>query len=246
MSSYLTISAKSFNGYKLNPITPPQSGRVPGTHQCIVDSDHQPFSITWSGSSQYPDLTSLPSLKDIIILPVPQSSEIAAIWRESDLFDHGSHASIRISEHTRYPILKLAHSVELSRKLIQYEFKILATLTKLGLPVVEFDPQPILDSGVICGYRMKKLSRLEASELPSRAHDIKQALTQFHHAGFSHGDVSPSNIMTKDGRIILIDPSFAGRLGSEVPTFFPGWVYTDGIFGVGSDLKQFAKYIVST
>lgn len=162
------------------------------------------------------------------------------------LLDYGSHASIRITKHGRFPILKLAHSDEVSIKLIQYEFDILAKLTKLGLPVVEFDQQPILDNGVTCGYRMEKLSKLEASELSLRADDIKQALDQFHCAGFSHGDVSPSNIMTKDGRITLIDPSFAGRLGSGVPSFFPSWVYADGIFGIGSDLERFGRYIVPT
>jgi tRNA A-37 threonylcarbamoyl transferase component Bud32 len=160
------------------------------------------------------------------------------------LLDYGSHASIRITKHGRFPILKLAHSDEVSIKLIQYEFDVLAKLTKLGLPVVEFDHQPILDNGVTCGYRMEKLSKLEASEFRSRADDIKQALDRLHCAGFSHGDVGPSNIMTKDGRITLIDPSFAGRLGSAVPSFFPSWVYTDGTFGIGSDLERFGRYIV--
>jgi tRNA A-37 threonylcarbamoyl transferase component Bud32 len=115
-----------------------------------------------------------------------------------------------MTEYGRFPILKLAHSNKLSIKLIQHEFDVLADLAKFGLPVVEFDQQPILDNGVTCGYRMKKLSKLEPSELRPRTNDIKQTLDRLHSAGFSHGDFGPSNIMKDEGgRIILIDPSFA-------------------------------------
>lgn len=99
----------------------------------------------------------------------------------------------------------------------------LAELKKNGIPVVQFDRKPIMNNGVICGYRMENLMRIEASELTSRAFDIKKALDQFHCAGFSHGDIGPSNNMTKDGNIILIDVSFAGRIGSAVPSCIPSW-----------------------
>ncbi len=235
---------QTFWGHEAKPITPPQSAGVPGSYHCIVDWDHKPFSITWSGSHEYPDLVGFPSLKNVGILPLHQSSDIAAIWRDSTLLEYGSYASIRLTKHGQFPILKLAHLDELSIKLIQYEFDVLAKLKSLGLPVVEFDQQPILDDGVICGYRMEKLSKLEASELVKRADDIKQALDRFHCAGYSHGDVSPSNIMTRDGHITLIDPSFAGQFGSAVPSFFPSWVYIDGRFGIDSDLERFGRYIV--
>lgn len=168
---------------------------------------------------------------------------MAIIWRDSKLLDYGSHASIRSTKHgDRFPILKLAHEDEVSIKLIQYEFAILAELTKLGLPIVEFDQQPILDNGITYGYQMERLTKLEADELSFRADDVKKAFDRFHCAGFSHGDVGPSNIMTKDGCITLIDPSFAGRVGSAVPDFFPSWVYIDGRFGIGSDLERFGRY----
>lgn len=47
-----------------------------------------------------------------------------------------------------------------------------------------------------------------------------------------------------DGHIISIDFSFAGRLGSAVPSFFPSWVYTDGMYGIASDLEAFGRYAV--
>jgi hypothetical protein len=243
-NSHATQPHQPLRGYKTKPITPPQSAGLRGLYRCIVDYNHQPFSITWSGPPEYPDLTTFPFLKNVEVSSVHQSHEIAAIWKDSTILDYGSHASIRITEHHRFPILKLAHPDDLSIKLIQHEFDILLELAKLGLPVVEIDQQPILDNGIACGYRMIKLSKLELSELQSRADDIKQILDRLHSAGFSHGDFSPSNIlMDEDGHLVLIDFSFAGRVGSAVPSFFPSWVYTDGIYGIGIDLERFDRYI---
>jgi serine/threonine protein kinase len=94
---------------------------------------------------------------------------------------------------------------------------------------------------------MKKLSRLEPSDLQSRTDDIKQTLVWLHSAGFSHGDFGPSNIMMDEGgHLVLIDFSFAGRVGSAVPTFFPSWIYSDGIYGIGSDIERFNRYTAQT
>ncbi|KAI0811387.1 hypothetical protein GGR55DRAFT_99457 [Xylaria sp. FL0064] len=234
----------NLRGYETKPITPQIAG-VRGSYRCIVDHNHQPFSITWVGSSEYPDLITFPFLKNVDVSSVHQSHEMAAIWKDSTILDYGSHASIRITEHHRFPILKLAHSDDLSIKLIRPEFDILVELAKLGLPIVEIDQQPLLDNGIVCGYRMKKLSKVELSELHSRADDIKQTLDRLHSAGFSHGDFSPSNIMMDEGgHLILIDFSFAGRVGSAVPSFFPSWVYTDGIYDIGSDTERIDRYTV--
>jgi hypothetical protein len=48
------------------------------------------------------------------------------------------------------------------------------------------------------------------------------------------------------GRITLIDFGFSGPLGSAVPSFIPSWVYDDGIFSIGIDLKAFDERIGST
>jgi hypothetical protein len=227
------------------PITPPQSAERRGLYRCIVDYHRRPFAITWRGSPEYPDLRKFPLLENVDISSVDQSSEMAAIWKGSNMIDYGSYASIRITDHDIFPILKLAHSDELSIKLIQHEFNVLTDLTKIGLPVVQFDHQPILDNGVTCGYRMEKLSKLELSELYSRSNEIKHILDRFHSAGYCHGDFTPSNIMKdQSDRIILIDFSFAGQTGSAVPQFFPRWLYTDGTYGIDSDLAAFQRYAV--
>jgi hypothetical protein len=169
------------------PITPPQSAGVRGSYKCILDYDHEPFSLTWCGSPEYPDLAKFPALEDVEIFPVDQGLEMAAIWRDSTLLEYGSHASIRITEHGRFPILKLAHSDEQSIKLIQHELDMLAKLAALGLPVVEIDQQPVVEDGVTRGYRMERLFNLESSELGSRRHNIKHALDRLHSAGFATG-----------------------------------------------------------
>lgn len=172
---------------------------------------------------------------------------MAEIWRGSKIIDYGSYASIRITEHDSFPILKLAHPDELSIKLIQHEFNVLTDLAKLGLPVVKFDQQAILDNGATCGYRMEKLSKLELSEFRSRADEIKHTIDRFHSAGFCHGDFTPSNIMKDESdRIIFIDFSFAGQLGSAVPSFFPTWLYSNSMYGIGSDLEAFRRYTFPT
>lgn len=230
--------------YETKPITPPQKSQSRGFYQCVVDHKHKPFLITWSGSSDYPDLASFPDLKNVDVRGIPQSPNIATIWRQSSLLDYGSHASIRVSEHHPYPIIKLAHSSDLSLNLIQHEFCILSDLSDLGLPVAKFDRRPILDNGVVSGYQMQKLFKLEFSELSARADEIKKALNQLHTAGFCHGDFSPSNIMKDhDGNIIIIDLSFAGRLECAVPAYFPSWVSRNGTHSAELDLEAFHRHI---
>ena len=92
---------------------------------------------------------------------------------------------------------------------------------------------------------MKKLSKLSLSKFYSRSNNVKQALDHFYSIGFNHGDFSPSNVLEdENNRIIFIDFSFAGRLRSIVPSFFPSWVYTDGIYSISSDLERFSKYTI--
>ena len=82
---------------------------------------------------------------------------------------------------------------------------------------------------------MKKLFKIGLSEFHSRINDTKYELDRFHSAGFSHGDFIPSNTYRLNRR------EFAGPLGSSVPLFFPRWRYTNGIYSIGSDMKQFTS-----
>ncbi|EPE30909.1 Protein kinase-like (PK-like) [Glarea lozoyensis ATCC 20868] len=202
-------SASQISGFTASPITPPLGTGVPGQNKCIVDYNHQPYSMTWSGSPhEYPDLERFPHLENVEVSLINQNPTIAAIWRDSELLDYGTHASVRIAESDLFPILKFAHHDKLSIHLIAHEFDVLAALKKKGLSVVDFDPQPIMDSGTFCGYRMEKLFRVELDEFRSRIDDIKYELDRFHSASFSHGDFSPSNVMKdKNGHIVLTDAS---------------------------------------
>lgn len=226
------------------PTTPPQDVGVRGAYECILDHNHKPFSIIWWGSPEYPDLATFPALENVEIPPVHQTPSMAVIWGCSTLLDYDSHASIRTTEHSRFPILKLAHSDTESIRLVQREFSMLVYLATLDLPAVEVDRTPIVDNGKICGYRMKELFKVEPSELESRRHEVKYALSRLHSAGVCHGDITPSNIM-KDhrGRITLIDFGSTGKIGSKVPWFIPSWVYSGDAFSIDVDWKAFDRYM---
>ncbi|KAI0873037.1 hypothetical protein GGS24DRAFT_410957 [Hypoxylon argillaceum] len=238
------LTPSDTNGcYEAKPLTPPQSTGSRESYYCILDYRHKPFTITWRGPPEYPDLIGFPALKNVEVASIDQSISIAAIWRDSILLDYGTYASIRTTKQFRFSILKLAHPDKHSIELIQHEFRILEVLSKLGLPIPDVDPQPILDHGTICGYRVRELFKLDLSELRSRSHEIEDALARLHSAGFCHGDISPSNIMKDDGdRIFLIDFSFAGRTGFAVPSCIPGWLYTARIFTVNDDMEAFDRY----
>jgi hypothetical protein len=165
------------------PITPPQDAGG-SDYRCIVDHGRKPFSVTWRGSPQYPDLCNCPTLDCVEVSPVPLSPALATIWADSELLDYGSHASVRVSEHTHFPILKLAHPDAQSFALIKDDFNVLADLKLLGLPIPEIDTQPIADGGRICSYQMKMLVKLKPAELRCRRHDIQDGLLRLHSAGF--------------------------------------------------------------
>lgn len=101
----------------------------------------------------------------------------------------------------------------------------------------EVDPRPIVDGGRIHGYRMRPLCKLGQGELKARRDEVRRALPQLHAAGFCHGDVNPGNVMKDgNGRIVLVDFGFAGRIGTVVPPSIPSWVYTGPVFAAEEDL----------
>lgn len=231
------------------PITPPCCTGL-GKHSCIVEYHKEPYSLVWSGSVQYPDLRAFP--KDLDAHPLPQSEEMAKIWKSSVLVDFGSHAVIRASpcssdeqehDNQRFPIIKLAHSDAESLALIRNEIEILSDPIMRSLPTPIIDEQYITKDGIPVGFRMKTLFKVEATELYRRMNEVQQSLRQLHDAGFSHGDFSPSNVM-KDGkdRITLIDFSHAGRIGEVVPLIIQRQGYCDDRYNADYDWRIFHRF----
>jgi RIO-like serine/threonine protein kinase len=160
------------------------------------------------------------------------------------LVDFGSHSCIRRVDAHPYPIIKLAHPDAESLALLQYEYKVLHRLALFDLPTPSFSDEPILECGKIRGYRMKELHKLEHDELRLRSEDTKQTVKQFHEAGYSHGDLSLSNVMKDDqGRIILIDVSCSGPIGAKIPSCVPSWAYEGATFHTGSDMKRMQSFL---
>ncbi|EGX87745.1 Protein kinase-like domain [Cordyceps militaris CM01] len=178
------------------------------------------------------------------IAPLSLTPELDRIWKGSKHHDYGAHASIRTTNGNAFPIIKLAHpDDDISIKLIEREFNVLTELKKLELPVVDFDEQPITCDGAIYGYRMKTLTKLEPGEMHTRWEDVKGVFSLLHHAGFCHGDFNPSNIMKADNdRLIIIDFSFSGRIGSPVPPFMPTWRFPTGEYCLDQDVAALKRY----
>lgn len=139
--------------------------------------------------------------------------------------------------------MKLTHSDELSCGLIQHEFKMLTELTSLGMPVPKSDPQPIVDNGVIIGYRMQELFKFDQSKLDYRGRR-KLLLHRFQlwRVDYVHGDMKASNIMQDiEGNFVFIDFSFTGKLDDIIPPCIPSWIYEDDRFTINPDFKVWSE-----
>ncbi|KIH87099.1 hypothetical protein SPBR_05211 [Sporothrix brasiliensis 5110] len=238
------------------PITPPLGTECRDSYRCIVDYRGAPYKVTWRGKQQYPDFSQFPRFAadadaGAVAARLPQSPEMTSLWKASTLVDFGSYASIRRHSTSRcpaFPMVKLAHPDDQARRILQHEFAVLCRLMDLvdrglDLPVVRMDPEPIVDGGVLCGFRMEELIKLPVVDFATRKDDATAALQQLHAAGFSHGDVQPSNFMQdKTGRIVLIDFGFAGRIGHELPLFFPRCVYESSMFHKDADMAALSKW----
>ncbi|CAI6336748.1 unnamed protein product [Periconia digitata] len=221
------------------PITPPRSGARPGEYECDIEHGGILYSLRWTGNLDYPSLINFPYLPTCEVSRVEESPSIALLRRKSTLEDFGSHACVRRVHSQPYPIVKLAHPDTQSTDLIQYEYTILKLLAPLNLPIPAFSDTPIFDHGNICGYQMEELFKLSRDEILSRSRDISQAVESFHRAGYSHGDLSQSNIMkTVQGNIVLIDFSCSGLVGTKVPACIPGWAYGGQTFDTSGDKKR--------
>ncbi|KAF2869689.1 hypothetical protein BDV95DRAFT_576047 [Massariosphaeria phaeospora] len=187
----------------------------------------------------YPCLAKFPNLRSGRVSLLKESPDTASLRSSSMLVNFGSHACIRRADSEPYPIVKLAHPDAQSMALMRYEYEMLNRLARLHLPIPAFSNEPILEHGKLRGYRMEELFKLTHDEMSLRSDDVKQAVKKFHDAGYSHGDLSLSNIM-KDGQgsIVVIDVSCSGPIGKEIPSWVPSWAYERATFHTESDIKR--------
>ncbi|KAK7521269.1 uncharacterized protein IWZ02DRAFT_283410 [Phyllosticta citriasiana] len=216
-------------------VTLPEDGPQ-GTYKCQVDHASTLYSITWSGTTTCPDLSNFPSSLDpkIQVSAVNQSPEMVLLWQRSTAVTHGAFAHIRrFKTHPlpALPMIKLAqHDNSDAVAVIQHEYRILCELASVdpALPIPRVAEDPIRDRGEIVGYRMEELHGMpyQLTKSPHLLARVKHAVKRLHDAGFSHGDLSPSNVMQDSlGRVVLIDFGCSGRLGEAVPPCIPYWIY---------------------
>ncbi|CAI6336978.1 unnamed protein product [Periconia digitata] len=210
----------------------------------IGSSGHE-FLMMWKTSKWQPDLSAFPTLDERVTLKeVTHSPEKEAVWKQSCFRSFGSHGVVRENtEPAPFPVIKLAHDTPVSKRLISKEFEILSEMSSQSLPVVKVDKQPLEDQQGIFEYSMEKLVAIEPAKIGSYIADIETGLSQLHHHGIVHGDISPSNVMLNSMRQIrFIDLSHAGKLHQPLDDFhrhlaeFRGW----NSFEIAIDLVKLA------
>lgn len=250
------MATKSCNICSLASTNPPQALPIsapftPDTNKdlstCFIEFANKIYQIYWKEpSTQYPNLTNFPSLQEgTTSKPVPLSPPIAELFATSTLINYGVDGCIRCSHATeKLPIVKIALPRQISRARVQYEIAMLQELKRCGIPVPAFDPTPLVDlEGGIFGYRMEKLFSLDFKNLGSVKEELREIVDRLHECGFSHGDLNPSNVMRDGrGRLVLIDPSFSGKIGEVVPRHVPSWQYEGGVFSTATDEKYLERF----
>ncbi|KAK1071552.1 hypothetical protein LTR12_016521 [Friedmanniomyces endolithicus] len=193
------------------------------------------MEVFWTGSSSYPDFAEL-ELHRVLL-----SDEMSATWSRSKPLDFGASAVIRILAEDVFPVVKLAPNAE-ARQLPQHEFTFLRGLC--GQPgIVKVDPEPLMDKDGIYGYRMEYLSKIDFMNLGPLSSEVRRVTHALNRRGYCHGDLSPSNVMVnEDGEVVLIDLSFAGIIGEEVPLYIPRWAHGSTTFSKAVDESKLEEY----
>jgi len=185
---------------------------------------------------QYPDFSDFPNVHNTRVDRLELSSIEAEEWSRSSLVAYGANAHVRCTHTGRFPVVKLAMPDQSSRDCLSYEFGITKQMKQLGLPVVEVGPEPLRDAQGVFGYRMEALCKHPYSDRGPYAEEVRAAMECLHKAGFTHGDLSPSNVMrTRGGQLVLIDISYSGTLGTAIPDNIPSWVYQSAVFHTAAD-----------
>lgn len=230
------------NHSQAQPISAPFSEDDEETSSCFVEFKSGLYQIYWENSIQYPKLDRFPLLEGRC-RPVDLSPSMEKIFASSTTINYGVDGYIRCSHNGPLPILKIAHPRPVSRARLQHEIEMLQEMKRHQIPVPLFDPTPLVDTEGIYGYRMEKLSPLDFNDLGAVSMELRQIVARMHDCGYSHGDLTPSNVMRDgNGSVVLIDPSFSGRLGEPTPTHIPSWQYEGSVFCTTTDdryLQQF-------
>ncbi|KAI9889124.1 MAG: hypothetical protein M1814_005786 [Vezdaea aestivalis] len=222
------------------PVTPPYpvSG---GDWAYKVDFQRKECMVQWSGAWEPPCLLGFPNIINLTIHEVYQNEEMRRCWQRSTVLDYGSYAQVRtLDGSSHYPILKIAHRSDPKRHFISREFDMLRSLK--SQPVVRVRKGPVSDEDGLLGFYMQKLYKINMADLSERLDELQDALRMVHEAGVVINDVSVSNVMVDEhDKITLIDFGFAGRIGQEVPFFFPPWKARRTLFSVESDDEAFQE-----
>ncbi|MFI6497692.1 serine protein kinase RIO [Nonomuraea typhae] len=117
------------------------------------------------------------------------------------------------------------------------EFAALCRLFELGLPVpypVQIVGTEVLEEfiGTPDGYAAPRLANV-SEDLPALWEQLVEAMVRLAHEGLAHGDLSPYNILVREGRVVIIDlpqivdvishpagPEFLNRDARNVATWF--------------------------
>lgn len=227
----------------LEPFSPPfPIEKKVKRYGCYIDIDRTPHEASWTGDWAIFDFTTTSQIPNFKLSPLQFTKELSAIWKSSSPLAFGSHASVRSSETTSYPVVKIAHPTHQSRRLIEREFNIMRDLSKLDA-VARVAGEPLTDRDGIFGFRLERLYHVDLEDLQSRFQEVQLLLDSLHAAGYCHGDCSFSNIMqNQDGRLVLIDLAFAGPLGSKIPKWFPIDVSPEGLYAADVDRENVRKW----
>jgi hypothetical protein len=211
----------------LEPFSPPFAidKKVKRTG-CYMDVDGIPHEASWIGDWTAFDFTDTSLFTDFRLSPLQLSTEIMTIWKGSRHMPlaYGSHASVRSEGMDSKFVVKIAHPNDECRRLVEREFNIMRDLSGLDA-VAKVAGEPLTDKDGIFGFRLERLERVELEEFQARLQEVESLLDSLHDVGYCHGDCSFSNIMqNREGKLVLIDMSFSGLLGSDAPEWFPNYM----------------------
>ena len=224
-------------------VSPPTGTGQPSEYHCYVDFRRKLYEIYWTGLMQYPDISGFPHVSNATVRVVNLSSQMAETWAKSTLVDYGTDACIRCTHADAMPIVKIAHPNDTALLRLRYEFDMIRRMSEHSLPIAKVRQRPLTGDNGVYGYQLEALYKIQDSEHNLRMTEIQSAVRKIHAQGFSHGDLTPSNIM-KDhrGNIVLIDCSFSGTIGTEIPSHIPNWVYGCETFCAESDERRLHSF----